>query len=440
MSIILTPGHIEVAESEFVGRHPDTLSTCLVADLVNSIAAATHTKNSGFVSNFRDRELPDLTDAQIQEYQRAAILPYGLENLRVDLSAQVSAINTNNISPVPIRVNLAGQVKAPDLKAGELEEIILEDVPNVVGRAGYFLHGDFNPDLIFVDTKGIKSQSPNLNGTTQQNKFADSCVVYGHYLKEPFGINGTFPSLAIAGSIDMALEELVLSDAITGLRADGKVHVTVVRENNGFRVQDVYLSVAHAGNIREDFRDILKVTILYRLKKYNCGHDAKITINGGGDFNHYFVNADSGISGKKDSVIVTGGLHQLGTDGIWGKCLYKASSVAIPYAFALSRAICDATGANFASVGVYTKYGSEHAELFLAEIDPKYEKVRNEINNALRKLPRDRDSIRNLLNMRVNLVTYGHFNDVKGFHDLNKPWKKYNPELVEALGKGLGRR
>src|SRR3989338_8490326 len=198
MSIIITPGHIEVAESEFIGRHPDTLSTCLVADLVYSIAAATHTKNSGFIRNFLDGFLPSLSDAQMQEYQVAAGLPFGLENLRVDLSAQVSAVNTINVSPVPIRVNIAGQVTAPDLRQEELESIIIEDVPDVFRRAGYFLHGDFSPDLIAVDGKGIKSQSPNLNGTTQQNKFADSCVVYGHYLKDPFGVRGTFPSLAIA--------------------------------------------------------------------------------------------------------------------------------------------------------------------------------------------------------------------------------------------------
>lgn len=42
--------------------------------------------------------------------------------------------------------------------------------------------------------------------------------------------------------------------------------------------------------------------------------------------------------------------------------------------------------------------------------------------------------------MQVNLLTYGQFNDVRGFHDSNKPWKKYNQELVETLGKELGRK
>lgn len=441
MSIILTPGHIEVAESEFIGRHPDTLSTCLAADLVLSIAAATHTKNSGFVRNFRDGEFPHLTDAQIREYQAAAELPYGLENLRVDLSAQVSALNTINLSPVPIRVNLAGQVTAPDLKQNELEEILLEDTPRVFGEAGYFLHGDFRPDLIIVDTSGIKSQSPNLNGTTQQNKFADSCIVYGHYIREPFGIDGTFPSLAIAKQIDKALEEIVISDAIPELRPDGKVHVTVAREEKGFRVQDAYLSIAHhSERPRDELRDLIKRIILTTIKNYNGSQDASITVNGGGNFNHYFVNADFGIGGKKDSVIVTGGLHQLGTDGIWGKCLYKASSTVIPYAFALSRAVCDATGADFASVGVYVQYGQRQARLFLAEIDPKYERQRDNINRALQSLPRNRDGIRKILGMPVNLATYSYFNDVKGFHHPEKPWKSYNAELVEALNNGLGGR
>ena len=128
----------------------------------------------------------------------------------------------------------------------------------------------------------------------------------------------------------------------------------------------------------------------------------------------------------------------MGTDGVWGKCLYKASSVVIPYAFALSRAVCEATGANFASVGVYARYGQEQAELFLQEIDPKYESIRDNINRALRTLPKDRNSIREILNTKVNLVTYGHYNDVRGFHAPNKPWKAYNPQLVEALSKATG--
>jgi S-adenosylmethionine synthetase len=437
MSIILTPGHIEVAESEFVGRHPDTLSTCLVADLVNSIAAAVHTKNSGFQGNFRSGELPQLTEAQLQDYQAAIKLPYGLERVRIDLSAQVSALNAINPSSIPIRVNVAGQVTVPDLSQSELEELIIEDVPRVFGNAGYFLHGDFSPDLIAVNTKGIKSQSPNLNGTTKDNRFADSCVVYGHYIREPFGIQGTFPSLVIAKSIDRALEQIVLENSIPGLRPDGKVHVSVVRENNGFQVRDIYISVAHASGINPEFRDVIREIVSHGVREFHQGYGARITVNDGGSFDCYFVNADSGISGKKDSVIVTGGIHQLGTDGIWGKCLYKASSTTIPYAFALSRAVCEATGANFASIGVYANYGQEQAELFLQELDSKYERLRNGINNALRTLPRDRDSIREVLDMKVNLVTYGNFNDVRGFHYPNKPWKAYNPQLVQGLTRAL---
>ena len=101
--------------------------------------------------------------------------------------------------------------------------------------------------------------------------------------------------------------------------------------------------------------------------------------------------------------------------------------------------MCEATGANFASVGVYARYGQEQAELFLQEIDPKYESIRDYINKALRSLPVDREGIRNILNMKVNLITYGKFNDVRGFHEPTKPWKSYNPQLVNALKKALSK-
>lgn len=433
MSVILTPGHVEIAESEFIGRHPDTLSSCLAAELVYSIAAQVHVQNSGLLSNYTKGKLLNPTASQLQGIDASVEESHGLENLRADVNVQISALNSKNITPIPIRINLVGQITAPQFQQTDLDQIVRETTFDVFNRAGYFLHGDFVPQHVIADTQGVTSQSPNLNRTTQHNKFADSCVVYGHYIGEPFGVDGTFPSLVIAKEIDRTLEETVRQGDVPELRSDGKVHVSVVRESNGYRLRDIYLSVAHSKNPSTEFRESIGKIVSQSIREYKGGKDAQITVNGGGNFNFYFVNADSGISGKKDSVIVTGGIHQLGTDGIWGKCLYKASSVAIPYAFALSRAVCEATGANFASVGVYARYGQEQAELFLQEIDPKYESIRDSINRALRTLPRDREGIRNILNMRVNLITYGKFNDLRGFHEPTKPWKTYNPQLVEAL-------
>lgn len=439
MSIILTPGHIEIAESEFIGRHPDTLSTCLAAELIYSIATQIHVQNSGLLSDYTKGKLLNPTVPQLQDIDATVGKSYGLEDLRADVNVQISALNSKNITPIPIRVNLVGQITAPQFKQTDLDQIVKEDIFDVFDRAGYFLHGDFIPKHIIADTQGVTSQSSNLNRTTQHNKFADSCVVYGHYIKEPFGIDGTFPSLAIAKKIDRTLEETVRLGIIPALRGDGKVHVSVERESNGYRLRDIYLSVAHSKNLHDGdrFKEYVKWLVGILIGRYKGGEDAQITVNGGGNFNFYFVNADSGVSGKKDGVIVTGGIHQLGTDGVWGKCLYKASSVTIPYAFALSRAVCEATGANFASVGVYARYGQEQAKLFLQEIDPKYESIRDDINRALRTLPRDRDGIREILNMKVNLITYGKFNDVRSFHEPTKPWKSYNPQLVDALTSAL---
>ena len=437
MSIVLRPGHVEIAESEFIGRHPDTLSTCLAAELIYHIAAQVHVKNSGLLRDFTEGKLLNPTALKLQFIDSSLEESYGLENLRADVNVQISALNSKNVTPIPIRINLVGQIAAPQFKQTDLDQIVRETTFDVFSKAGYFLHGDFVPEHVIANTQGITSQSPNLNRTTQHNKFADSCVVYGHYIREPFGIDGTFPSLVIAKEIDRTLEETVRQGAIPELRSDGKVHVSVVRESKGYRIRDVYLSVAHSKNPDAQFREAIGKIVSQAIKEYKGGKEAQITVNGGGNFNFYFVNADSGISGKKDSVIVTGGIHQLGTDGVWGKCLYKASSVAIPYAFALSRAVCEATGANFASVEVYTDYGQEQAELFLQEIDRKYERFWHDINRALRTLPRDRDGIREILGMKVNLVTYGKFNDVRGFHEPTKPWKSYNPQLVDALTRAM---
>jgi len=439
MSIILTPGHIEIAESEFIGRHPDTLSTCLAAELVYSIAAQVHVQNSGLLSDYTKGKLLNPTTTHLQGIDASVEESYGLENLRADVNVQISAINSKNIIPIPLRINLVGQIAAPQFQQTDLDQIVRETTFDVFSKAGYFLHGDFVPEYIKADTQGVTAQSPNLNRTTQHNTFADSCVVYGHYIREPFGIDGTFPSLVIAKEIDRILEETARQGTIPELRPDGKVHVSVVRESKGYRIRDVYLSVAHSKNPGAAFREKIAAIASQAISCYPGGEHAHITVNGGGNFNFYFVNADSGISGKKDSVIVTGGIHQLGTDGIWGKCLYKASSSALPYAFALSRAVCDVTGATYACVGVYTRYGQEQAELILQDIDPKYESIRENITRALRTLPRDRDGIRDLLNMKVNLNTYGTFNDVRGFHEPTKPWKSYNPNLAQALTKALSK-
>ena len=143
------------------------------------------------------------------------------------------------------------------------------------------------------------------------------------------------------------------------------------------------------------------------------------------------------MSKVKDAVIITGGLHQLGTDAIWGKCLYKASSTLIPYAFALSMAVCEITGAGYASVEAYAQYGQTEARLQLQDIEPQYERLRKEINNALTRLPRDRDGVRQITGMPLSIQSYRLFNDVGGFHDMTKPWKRRNKQLERELVKAL---
>ncbi|HLL60171.1 MAG TPA: hypothetical protein VK338_00480, partial [Candidatus Nitrosocosmicus sp.] len=164
---------------------------------------------------------------------------------------------------------------------------------------------------------------------------------------------------------------------------------------------------------------------------------ANFNVNNGGDFNVFFLQADSGVSKAKDDVIITGGIHQLGTDRVWGKCMFKASSTLIPYTFALSKVICDVTGAKYASVSGYSHYGRELAFFQLQDLDSEHENMRGDINKALDRMVRDRDGIRNILGMPVTVETYKAYNDVTNFHSAEKPWKRGNKELEEMFRKNI---
>ncbi len=402
MSIILSESHRQTGEVEFGRKHPDIFSSHLAAGIVNSLAIASY--QNGFLQEFR-----------------------------ADLNLQASTVKGDCEKITPIMINVAGQVVLPG--AIDLDAIIRQNAVDLLEQAGYFQTQDFSPSLLTVNSQGITLQSPNLNATTNSNKFADGCVVYGHYIAPPFGLNGTFPSLAIAQLIDQSLDRALKQGKVTGLRPDGKVHVTIAYNKSGFTLDDVYISVAHRKGEQAYFR--ARVLQWLALDSGVGGLERATHINEGGNFDVYFLQADSGISKAKDDVIITGGIHQLGTDRVWGKCLYKASSTLVPYAFALSRAICAVTGAGYSSVSAYARYGREEAELQLHEIDPAFEGERKRLNLALSGLPRDRNGIREIMTLPVTLESYALFNDVSGFHKAEKPWKKSNKKLESHIKEAL---
>ncbi|HLC51612.1 MAG TPA: hypothetical protein VJI98_00025 [Candidatus Nanoarchaeia archaeon] len=387
MSIIIAKGHRETAEVEFIGKHPDTFSSYVAAKLVENLA----TKSEN-VEEFR-------SDINVQ-----SLYDHG-----------------------KVRVTIGGQIVVN--RKIKVDKIATETVISCLKRAGYVDYA--NPNKVIVKTI-VTKQSNYLNNTSKSNNYADSCVVYGHYLHEPFGVNGTFPSLIIAQQIDKILNDN--KKQLSALRYDGKVHVTVIYNERGFKVDDVYISVAHKKNC-SNFDDKLKQVLINKIPALK---HSKINVNQGGEFSVYFLKADSGVSKAKDDIIITGGIHQLGTDRVWGKCLYKASSILIPYVFAMSKAICECTGADYSSVSAFAKYGQREAEIQLCEIDPKFERLREKINRCLENIPRDSQSIRTILNLPISKGTYKLMNDISGFHDSNKPWKKKNRILIKYLKEGLG--
>jgi hypothetical protein len=387
MSLIIEPGHVETAEAEFAG-HPDVFS---------SIVAA--------------RSVYDLAIGAGKE---------GVGDFRADLTVQAHSIPPRKEKP-GVKMKFAGHLNIPEDMTHSLNGFIREVVLGTLREFGY----DFNQRDLEISTKALSNQGAILNSLSRQNVFVDSCGCYGHYVAPPFGIDGTFPSLAIARKIDGELGSM--RDKIPELRPDGKVHVTAKYLEDGFSIERVYLSVAHK-------RELPTLRIEEKLvEKIPELEGAEILINAGGEFNQYFLPIDSGVSKAKDGVMITGGIHQIGTDGVWGKCLQKASSVALPYSFALARAVCEATGTTYSSVGVFPEHGQREAAIRLQEISPDREYLRPEIDARLAAVPRDKEGIRELLGMPVTIDTYRTFNDPLNFHAPDKPWKARNEKLIGAL-------
>ena len=392
MSLIFLPDHLETGEVEFQG-HPDVFCSLLSAEFIKSLAEIVVKQNED------------------------------INELRTDINIQ------GFYSRQSFNFNVAGQINLP-LHAS-LDVLAQREAERLLEKIGYSEKLD-DYQGIEITKRGITSQSIHLNGTSKENKFADSCVVYGHHIASPYGLNGTFASLIIGQMMDEYIHHA--ENQIKGLRPDGKVHVTIKHNQYGYEVKRVYLSTAHKDEFDRSKMNSLVSDFIIEKRLGN----PEVYVNAGGSFAKYFLEADSGVSKAKDDVIITGGSHQLGTDRVWGKCLYKASSTLIPYAFALSKAICDVFETKFASVSAYAEYGQQNASFQLQEIDPKHENQRSQINFALTQVPLDREGIRNILQMPVNIETYRLFNQPRNFHNPEMPWKKYNPELVEKIQANIG--
>lgn len=393
--MIIQPGKQETSEIEFTPRHPDIFSSYLAAQVVLSLAERINTFGG----------------------QTA------LERYRADLHVQIKTSDNSPDHVTPIIISLAGQVNLP--REVSLDEVVYEEAGRLLTQARY----DPNEFRISeINLAGVTVQSPNLNGTTHVNAYADSAKVHGHYIVSPIGRSRTFPSLIYAQAVNSAIDSFLVAYPNI-LRPDGKVHVTGTYAQKGFQPERVFISLSHApGTLPRDVSEIVvpEISRLFTTGEYQL---PDVLVNDAGPFDVYFVRADAGTSKAKDAVMISGGNGHQSTDGIWGKGLFKASSVLFPYTFALSRVICDVTGAQFVSVSAYGEYGQRDAHLIQVEaIDPACVSKIDAVNAALKRMPHDRDTIRQLLNMPVTIETYRQFNDIDNFHGDN-PWKNPSKEL-----------
>jgi len=200
MSIIITEKHKQTAEVEFAG-HPDVFSSTLAANIVKKLAE-------------------EMNNLEM------------IDKFRADLNIQTLATNYKENEITPIVINVGGQLVVSDKI--DILQISQQIALELLEKIGYFKNNDFSPQKVQAVIEGITIQSPVLNKTTNENKFADSCVVYGHYIASPFGINGTYPSLIISQKINNHVNSLI--EKIPGLCPDGKVHVSIQYTQDGFMV------------------------------------------------------------------------------------------------------------------------------------------------------------------------------------------------------------
>ncbi len=430
MVLNTTRGHTITAEYELAG-HPDVFSSTLAAKVVKALALETAKYESD-----GEHKL--------------------LEAFRADINVQTTTPSYKPKGITPITINLAGQVNLH--KQINLEEVVRDTAMQLLTDLHYFdatagKRKAFSSEKVKINVAGIGKQSPLLTRATAQDLFADSCTVKGHYITGAQAINGTYAPLIIAQRTGKALFDLVKGSAFNGsngdgndgamndatdtkrypLHADGKVHITAKNTIEGYAIEEIKVSVSHDGELTPLTRSEIISEINRRVQETRVRSTTLpkdyFSLNSDAGFNVYFVQADAGVSKVKDAILITGGLDTIGTDAVWGKCMYKASSILLPYAFALSRAIATHFNANYVSVTARSRHNNPHAVLQLGEIDSKYESKREAINNTLAQLPTTIPDIRYLTGLKVTPESYTRWNDPLHFHTLNKPWKAPNNEL-----------
>ena len=409
MAIIIYEGYRQTAEVGFCRKDPDVFATFFAAELVSHLAQA--------------------------------IAPESLETFRADVNVQVVKATKRVKRSTPIRINVVGNIHASN--SIDLEEISRATALSLLDRAGYLMHGDFEGGNLIINTEGVIRES-SIDIEEAKNIFTDSCTVIGHAIRAPYGKSGTFSSLIIAQEVDRFVDTLLREEDL-GLRPDGKAYITVKYGKDGISLEQVALSLSHKqGNNLSAFRKEIGERIAQEFKRYRLKRENTL-VNEGGPFDRYFVQASTGVSKAKDGVIITGGNTGIGTDSFWGKCMYKASSILFPAAFAVSNVVCELTGAKYASVRGSVLYGYERATFVLEQIDPECERQRYAINRAMEILPRSPAELRKMLDLPVSIGSYRQLNDVAGFHDVDvcgsmgvilrkgKSWKRLIPAIYNTV-------
>lgn len=467
MSITISPGYLEKTELDFLAKTPDSFSTVLADAIIRELARticvqdaiSTYTiKSPVKIHSDKKDEVPEVVEGLANILGESArkspiqvhfghgadelAVTSTFDSLRANIQVEVSALE-RILGITPIQINISGGLTSPfEYHKKYIQKEIGSAWMLLLGENEFYegkLFGWDNPlrriDAIRVNTDRLNFQVAKPNHQRVHGAVDGSCTVYGHYIREPLGIEGTFASLAIAHNIDKAIymidphnvepSDFETPHPIPDIRDGGRVIVTVSYDDKGYILRDVELYVAHKKNPTANFNQAIENVVKKEIAQYRGGEDITITVNPHGDFSVYFIDVQNGRSGVQDALILTGGHYDLGTKQVWGRCLHQATSLALPYAFGLAEAVCQTTRARYATIGVAVDDQKQSVHAFLGEIDPEYEGLRERINHILKEFPVKPNQIRIITGMGINFHSYYTFNSLfynAVFPDEVKSW------------------
>jgi len=304
-------------------------------------------------SEFKRLGHPDRLSDHIASRTGAALLSLD-ENARFDIQCKVHFGPLDGL-PVSIEqpatiVTLFGQLSTK-VPAATYGVIFDKEVRSIFHEVGYNGSSGSKPDDILV-LRSFNKQSEDIAAGIEKKGKAlgagDATIANGYANARTQ--NGLFVSHSLVQQLVHTLDTAFYAGAVPGLEADGKVQAEVRFDSEGApRAKTIIVAVQHEQginlrNFRKNIRE-LAFSANRLLPGPNgeflnlIGNGTRIIINGAGHFVKGGPLADTGVSGRMDTLYVSGGTQPHGGGLFFGRdgtktdvsCLLAARNISLHF-------------------------------------------------------------------------------------------------------------